>query len=747
MRKQQEKLLKRAEKRLMSTLQITLLSREDLTIQELQVVMNYFVYQPEDTDKDTLAVEADRCISYLKHNRGKIKDASVYKILLNAFLHSDVSNGDSLIGTKKKPRLFKMYYYLATYKNWNSRNYEGIDLFWSYAFMLYRNFSLWQINTILRPMISDEERRCSLEWTFTNYPCLMDDYLHNGKDAFLYYLAVENNFLPYFYPDKKTLDKLYDHDTHKFLFANEEFSDYFIRKENAYGYSYVVNITYLTEKLKVRYPIISLIGNFCKENGLKPYDENKDIFTTWQTWKLMNPQEEEKLKECYKLLGQGFTTDIKAFYLAVTISSNFFTTVTYTEYRSIYVGADNDNGWKVGGTISSRVSFMISPDGRLFQKLGKTANKQKYVPLKMKSFAELYMLQNTCGNLMSLLLAYHAGRNPFYKDVIKDYISTHPAMPLFFNEVADYHNRSELIRKKYKTSLMLPVKWNKQNLNLSYLLIKAYGIVDPGKSRQILIQQKDMYPVNVGNYNGRAVYRSYEYVKQLLCKNVLENEVKRLATISMIDREELIKKYRSEIVEEIKTDVLSDEYEQWIEERVEAELLGSNDIKRDVKRIVNDYVKMCRQAKIKIRLNIYSVKQLEKLHGRIANNPVDYRKMTQEVNVPENSKFQKLRDILPPEFEWIKTRKRLILETELQHHCVWSYAPKITNDVCAIYSFTDIRADYTNDGVSKRYTIEFMQRKDGSYYVEQVQGKYDKVNAHGMREYIQLLLIQYNKLG
>lgn len=734
MRKEQEKLLKRAEKRQMSTLQISLLSREDLTIQELQVAMDYFVYSPKDAEKDTLVAEAERCINFLKQNRVKIKNSSDYQLLLKALLRSEFGISDSLIKTKKKLRLFKMYRYLLIYKNW-SGHWKDVSLFSSYEFMLYRNFSVWHINMILRPMFLDEERRCSLDWRFTDYPCLMDDYLHNGKDSFLYYLAVENNYLPNFKPDKKTFDKLYDYNAHKFTFVNKEFSDYFIKEENSYKYSYVVNMAFLIEKQIEKYPIVSLIGNFCKENGLKPYNESEGIFTTWQTWQLMSPQKVEKLKECYKLLGQGFSTDIAAFYLSLTISFNFFITVTYIKYKSIYVGANNDNGWKVDG-VHYRVSFMISPDGRLFQKVGKN---QKYVPFKMKSFAELYMLQNTCGNLMSLLLSYHADKNPFYKDVINDFISTHPAMPLSFNEVSDYHNRTELIRNKYKTSLRLPIKWNKQNLNLSYLIIKAYSIVEQGKSIQILIQQKDMYPVNEGNYNRRAVYRPYEYVAQLLYKKILEDVEKR---VSLINREELEQKYRNEIEEDVKTNILTDEYEKWIQERVNAELLNSEET---VARTVKDYVSMCRQAKIKIRLDIHSVKQLEKLHRRIAYNPDNYRKITQEVKVPKNSKFLLLRDILPPEFEWIKTKKRLILETELQHHCVWSYASKITKDKCAIYSFTDTKAEHTNDGVPKRYTIEFMQRKDGSYYVEQVQGKYNSVNTHGMREYIQSLLMMYVK--
>lgn len=126
------------------------------------------------------------------------------------------------------------------------------------------------------------------------------------------------------------------------------------------------------------------------------------------------------------------------------------------------------------------------------------------------------------------------------------------------------------------------------------------------------------------------------------------------------------------------------------------------------------------------------------------NSPDDYRKMTGEVNVPKDSAFNELREILPPEFEWIKTRKRLILETELQHHCVWSYAKKISNDKCAIYSYTDTNADHCPDGVPKRYTIEFC-RNNGKYYVKQVQGKYDRVNAGNMREYIEKILKECEK--
>lgn len=734
MRKTQEKLLKSAEKRHMSQMQISLLSREDLTIQELQAAMDYFIaqyiYLPEYLNGDMFAEEAEQWIKFLKNNKNKITTAFEYKLLMNAFLPS--YEKDNFIGNRKKIKLFKMYRYLSlilpAYIN------KDIDisisiLLEAYEFMLYRNFSSWHISTILRPMILNESyRKNSIRWKLTIYPSLVDEYLYNGKESFLYFLAVDTNILSDFFPEEKEFEKLYNYDKHSFLFKKNELSNYFIIQDH-----YKINQNYLLTIKRENYPIIGLIETFCQENNLKPYNKNNGIYTTWQTWQLMEPNREEILKECYKLLGEGFTTEIPAFYFGISINSNFFITVSYIEYKSIYIGANNDNGWKVN-EASSEYDFTILPDGRLFKKRKKV---NKLFPLSMKTFIYLYGKQNICGSFMGLLSEYFCNKNLFYNDVIRDFVNAKPAMPITFNEVAEYHSRAEMLHKKYKTSLKMNIKWNKINLNLSYLIIKAYHIVEPNKSRQILLQQKETALVNEGNYNIKAMLRPYEYIKNLLHKIIYENEMKK------INREDLEAKYRKEIMEEIQTDVLPDEYEKWIEERIEAELPGMHDV--DLSRTIKDYVSMCRQSKSKIRLDIYSIKQLEKLHGKIACTPNNYRKKTQEVKVPINSKFLPLRDILPPEFEWIKTRKRLILETEMQHHCVWSYASDITQDKCAIYSFTDTRAEYTVDGIPRRYTIEFKCRKNGVYFVEQVQGKYDRVNARNMNQYIQSLLEQYMK--
>ena len=102
-----------------------------------------------------------------------------------------------------------------------------------------------------------------------------------------------------------------------------------------------------------------------------------------------------------------------------------------------------------------------------------------------------------------------------------------------------------------------------------------------------------------------------------------------------------------------------------------------------------------------------------------------------------------MRKILPEEFEWIKTRKRLISEAVMQHHCVWSYAPDITADKSAIYSYVDRSGMMDKDGISKRYTIEFKINKNGKYYVTQTQGWYNKVNTSQMKTFINKILQEY----
>lgn len=360
----QLKLLERAAKRHMSTSQIALLAREDLTIQELQSVMDYFIYQSKDMDTGLLAEEAERCINFLKSFKSEIVNSNDYKLLLGAYLPSYYEGKDFLIGNSAKCRIFKMYRFLVKH-SCEEGKIDNRCLLNSYVFMLYRDFPAWHINTLLRHMLLDREKQFSYSWIFSYYPCLMDEYIYNKKNSIFYYL-VRSNIIGCFKPNKKMMEKLYDYEKHCFSFTKEELQNYLLQEENIHGnIIYVLNEKYLNEKILKRYPFIKLVVEFCKNSMLKPYDEEKGIFTVWQTWQLMEPEADVRLKRCFSLLGQGFTTDTKAFYFGIEISSNYFVNIFYNEYQSIYVGENNENGWKTN-KLSSKEAFMISPDGNLY---------------------------------------------------------------------------------------------------------------------------------------------------------------------------------------------------------------------------------------------------------------------------------------------------------------------------------------------------------------------------------------------
>lgn len=725
MRKEQEKILEKAKKKNLVNSQMKVLSRENFSIVELKAIFDYFIYQPSSMDGDLLSTEAVRCVEYLKKKKAIILSVD-YTLVLKAFLDSSYkAPADALIGNNKKKRILKMYSFIRKHGTPSYRGGVNHVIFGVFVKMLREQIPVWNMNIILRAIFQDEDK-CGIYWKTQDYPCLMNDFIANGKESMYYHLAIEKDYVSKFAMSEKELDRLYNRTDNRFTFTKEEVDNIFVFTVNEYGKKKCyLNHSYLLGEN----PISDRITCFCRENGLK--EETKWNNVIWDKWELVNPENKEVLFQCYSLLGKQYNIEIPTYHLNIVVSSNYFITINYAEYKHIVVGVNNSNGWCVTGSPSNTWDITISPDGYLFSKIKKT---NKLIPLRMAHFVKIYQFSNLLGECIKQILAFHVEKNRFYKDVIDDFISIKPSMPLSFNEVGTYYNRADLMAKKYKTSLLIPIKWNKMNLNLSYLIVKAYKLVEARKSRQILIQQRDINSVNRSKNCHRTSERIYEYLSQVIVSQIYQSEIKKLNT------EELRKKYLEELSEEMKSTMLPDEQEEWLQDRVKEEL--NNDV---VITTARDYINMCRQSKSKIRLDIYTLKQLEKIHGRIATESSTYRKDTKEVNIPKDTRFAELRKILPPEFEWIKTRKRLILETELQHHCVWSYAPDITEDKCAIYSFTDSRAEYTTDGISKRYTIEFRQNKDKSYYVVQVQGRKNRANTDGMKEYIQSLLNQYSK--
>lgn len=330
-----------------------------------------------------------------------------------------------------------------------------------------------------------------------------------------------------------------------------------------------------------------------------------------------------------------------------------------------------------------------------------------------------------------LYMDYLISKNVFFKDIFAD-CEKYCLIPLTVNECLNYHNRSELIKNKYKKADGINIQWNKRNLNLSYMIIKSMPYVD-SKSKEILKQIKTFNLSTIRKNNGYQ-YKILDFLYEIIRNSIKDNfkkeyekKKKQIYTETQNDLSEL-------------PDILPDEQDSLI--RYDYNFNEDTDYELDC--LIYDYLRMCFNNKSsKVKLNIKSVNEIRNKHNDL-NRAIDITKQTGDVKIPKNSIFTELRSILPEDFEWIKTRKRLILETKIQHHCVWSYYDLINDDKCAIYSYIDKDGSKSNDNVARRYTIEFRYNHNTKkYYVNQTQGRFNKVNSSKMTEYINELLDGY----
>ncbi len=112
--------------------------------------------------------------------------------------------------------------------------------------------------------------------------------------------------------------------------------------------------------------------------------------------------------------------------------------------------------------------------------------------------------------------------------------------------------------------------------------------------------------------------------------------------------------------------------------------------------ILLDTLSMANQLNRKLSPRIQSVRRLREIHDELS---VEHR--LKEIVDFEVDKNYHIIDFLIPEWELIKDKKRLMQEGAEQHNCVTSYANKIADGDCAIFSMV-----YGG----KRYTIEVTKK-------------------------------------
>ena len=392
--------------------------------------------------------------------------------------------------------------------------------------------------------------------------------------------------------------------------------------------------------------------------------------------------------------GNEFSVSSVSYSLSFFLSESGCLNIYVYQYRNVKVCYEKDKGRVFkGDRCSAALSFFVSRDNRIYYRHQRNPNTQptksifSWYPLSMKTLCPFMSCELLVQFFMTL--ADITG-NMFLKDVINDMkvCGFKFLVPITYEDTVKYHNKAEYFRAAYKNAGMIRWNYNKNNMNLSYLVIKALN------------------KVSISDYG------------------ILQN-----ASIDMLDHVQIM------------------EYGQKKIRNAVMFFLAGFYIAKDpaCADTALDYVEMCLDAHRDVILH-YSVKRMTDEHDHFmdAQSYADYKRHVKVFHVPKDSKFKALRKMLPDTFEWVKTRKRLINESIEMHHCVWSYYNKIEADRCAIYSFFDEFGYFDTSGNNepKRYTIEFMYNKrTKKYYVRQIQTKYNKYGGAKLGTYINELLL------
>lgn len=722
MRKGQIAILNQAKQDELNDNIISILKREDLTLTQLNNILHYCYEQiyihnqnQDDIYNEVLRIVENKWISGFTLPYGK----------------------DTLLNSSKKRNIFKLYDYLniGKYRKENpSKCADMYNLYNLYVELLYNDIQFKHIKSLYRLYKKDK----TILNCFNNYRL---PNINNSNIVFY------THFLEYIINE---LDK--GETFHNYVFSNRMTEQVFNKNcenidLNKMLFEYFLS---LTSNIELPYDETNFDKYFIKENGVYYLDFEKIVVEKYPPitkavlksfdFKLLRNsysyynniiQMNEDIFDKYKqlVMDNGITVtlnNIKSISTKIVIKTNGTINIYIREYKGNTI-LSSGKLQTYDETKSNKNDIVIFPNGDIYKK----TKNEKLVPISFKELYALRNLNNDTKKLVDCIISEVSKMTPIFKDISRDFEITN-LFPIKFNDLYKYHTKNELMKDMYGLAKDLPINYNKININLSYLIVKSYNYVND-RSKKILIQLKDK-DNSILKLVNRCITKSWQ---RLTYKRKVFFFLQSIIIYTINEKTDwgkTRKKYIEENLNFIAENILDAEFYEFADNCADDMLIQ-----------VGDYVNMCiynnKRVKPKVDLSISNVHTLIEKHNDVSW--LSRKSGTKPVKVPKDSVFNDLRKILPKEFEWIKNRKRLILETELQHHCVWSYADKISSDMCAIYSYVDKDGSKSlcNDGKPKRYTIEFnFNKQDGTYYVVQVQGKYDAVNSSDVQNYIYKIL-------
>lgn len=289
-------------------------------------------------------------------------------------------------------------------------------------------------------------------------------------------------------------------------------------------------------------------------------------------------------------------------------------------------------------------------------------NRDVLYPLSFSSYVNKLLLHSEVfKDIFKDILTLCSNGQHIMKDIIRTIDEEgYVAMPITVFDIKKHRTKDEMIRSF--TGVDLPVDFNKRSLNHGYLLAELSEDIPPEQVGYMIQLDKEM-AVNTVRDIYKEVYPLDDFTREFIVRYYIEK----------------------------------------------LGLLNS----RENRLLIYDYIRLAKDHKLPISINFKTTNRLVREHNRLARL-YNEKQMSAEQSQPliaENTKFAELRQILPDEFEWITSTKRLFDEGNMQDNCVFSYRDKIRNDRSTVYH-------WSNDG--RDYTIEFGRSFDGRYTVEQM---------------------------
>lgn len=334
----------------------------------------------------------------------------------------------------------------------------------------------------------------------------------------------------------------------------------------------------------------------------------------------------------------------------------------------------------------------------------KIPTQKRLVNMSLKSVKQTILKYGSpFQELVSFLCDTHIAFGDYiYKDVKRILENPDVYIPINLHDLDGKYSMQQVCKEKYKKDI--PIDWNKGDVSVNYLTYKAFTLVkkeDQGILLNFCRNMRGKDELNIFyDFMGRHKY-DYPFARRL--NRSREDGSIAFLTYLLFRR--------------------VDPKSFWIDED------GHPVSEHDAYITFFDYIYISKSLRKKVSLSFNSATKVKNAHDDILVDYMLKKEKVPVIKIPKKSKFLKLRKMLPEEFEWITTRKRIIEEGYNMRHCVASYADYVNSDYCAIYSFVYQRTQ-------KRYTIEFHEN-NGIYCINQMQSKCDRGASKEVYDYVE----------